>query len=172
LRLIPEADIASFVSQGQLFERSKMPPITISALVSNFAGACRSLVPALDIARVPWREGQQYDNWDRLEEVLFESLVSEPCVHEALAAGETVRFGRYGFDARDEESNAQLVVHIDGESDGWRYVQLATVQQPFDAVRCVSNEKTRVFRIAYAQFRFVATISTGEITRDEVRLDH
>jgi hypothetical protein len=132
--------------------------------------ACRALVPTLDAARVPWREGKQYDNWERLEEALFKSLVSEPCEYEALEAGEVARFSRYGFDAEDDHANAKLVVLTNDENHSWRYVRLATQKWPFDALRCVRNGEIRVFPLGEANFRFLVTTTTGETSRSDVRL--
>ena len=84
-----------------------MSPITISSLVNNLAVACRALIPALDCAAVPWREGTRYDNWERIEEVLFKSLVAEPCEHEASVIGEYARFAPYGFKNDDQQANAK-----------------------------------------------------------------
>ncbi|HEX4508316.1 MAG TPA: hypothetical protein VH722_21490 [Alphaproteobacteria bacterium] len=148
-------------------DRTVMP---ISALISNFAMACRALVPALDAARIPWQEGKQYDNWERLEEVLFKSLVSEPFEHEALEAGEAARFSRYGFEAEDDRANAKLVVLTNDKRHSWRYIRLGTQKQPFDVVRCVKGGEIRAFPLTEADFRFVVTTMTGETTWSDVRL--
>jgi hypothetical protein len=61
--------------------------VTVAELVLNFAEACRALVPYLGRAVVPRRDQQQYDNWDRIAQALFESLVTDPCAFQAGGRG-------------------------------------------------------------------------------------
>ena len=76
-----------------------MTLITVTNLVLNFARACRSLVPALERAAVAWQDETQYDNWDRIAEPMFESLVIEPCVYAAVGEENihTLSIAQYGF---------------------------------------------------------------------------
>ena len=133
-----------------------MAVVTVTELVLNFAEACRALIPALDRAEVPWRDAAQYDNWDRIAEPLFETLVTEPCAFQA--AGEpglgSFRLARYGFSAI-VDWNAWVAVEGDGSS---RMIDLSSVELPFDHVRC---EPDRLVPLNDASFAFIHCGSDG-----------
>ena len=110
-----------------------MTQVTVTDLMLNFAEACRALVPALDRANVPWRDGEQYDNWDRIAVDLFETLVTEPCAFQAVGEAGliTLRIARYGF-ASEVDCNAWVAAQGDREA---RVIALSSLTTPFDHVR-------------------------------------
>lgn len=103
--------------------------VSVTQLVLNFAQACRSLIPAMEFALVPWQRPDAYDNWDRVAKPLFETLVVEPCLYQAAPDERLVgtRFSRYGF-SRDV---APAYLLIDRR---FRFVELSTTNNPFDTV--------------------------------------
>jgi hypothetical protein len=111
-----------------------MAIVTVTDLVLNFAAACRALVPSLDRAGVPWRDEEQNDDWGRVAEPLFESLVLEPCAFQAVGeAGQSrLLMARYGFQP-DPACNAWIEVAGDA---GGRMIGLSSVSAPFDHVCC------------------------------------
>jgi hypothetical protein len=128
-----------------------MATVTVTELLLNFGEACRALVPALDRAGVPWRDGEQYDNWDRVAEALFETLVTEPCAFQAVgeAGLSKLRTARYGL-APDPNCNAWVAVQGDRAS---RVITLSSVTTPFDHVQC--EESTGLIPLKDSCFMFV-----------------
>lgn len=141
-----------------------MGTVSVTDLVLNFAEACRALVPSLDRAGVPWRDGGQYDNWDRIAEPLFESLVTEPCAFAAVGEAGLGQFrvARYGF-APAADENAWIAV--DGAHPA-RMVGLSSIAGPFDHVRCA--EAGGLVPLDAARFIFVYEASDGSQQRLEV----
>ena len=129
--------------------------VTVTYLVRNFARACRAIVRSLDAARVPWRDGQQYDDFDRIAEALFEGIVVRPCLFQAVGEegiqGLTV--ARYGF-APLPGSDAHIIVR---GAPGSPMIGLVTVCKPFDHVRCEAG----VLPLRRADFSFVARTEDG-----------
>jgi len=132
----------------------------------NFADACRALVPSLDRAVVPWRDGEQYDNWDRVADALFETLVTEPCAFQAVgeAGLAKLRTARHGFE-RDPASNAWLAMQGNGTA---RVIALSSVTTPFDHVRC--EEPTGLVSLETGRFMFVYDVGVGPQTLVTVNL--
>lgn len=130
-----------------------MQIVSVTALVQNFADACRALVPMLDGAAVPWGDSDQYDNWDRIAEPLFETLVTEPCAYAAVGEANLhrLRIGRYGFRPIPGDCNAFIA--LDGGKPR-RMVRLSTSDRPFDIVEVVGAEDERL-RLAHCNFVFV-----------------
>ncbi len=145
--------------------------MTVTDLVRNFAEACRALVPALDRAQVSWRDEAQYDNWDRIAEPLFETLVSEPCAFAAV--GEVglsrLKVARYGFVEADPEWNAYVA--LDDRSHH-RVVGLSSNVAPFDEVifSGCGGGATRTLALSDAHFVFVFTALDG--TRQRLAIVH
>lgn len=48
---------------------------TVRELLLNFNGALNSLIPWLDKSKIPYKEGEAYDEWDAIASVLFETMV-------------------------------------------------------------------------------------------------
>ena len=133
-----------------------MLTLTVTDLVLNFAYACRALVPSLDRAAVPWQDEAQYDNWDRVAEALFETLVTEPCVFQAVGEARSISLhpATYGF-AHDPGCNAWLAVNRGRPT---RVISLASVASPFDHARCEGEPELVTLR----EHEFVFVYDTGD----------
>ena len=130
-----------------------MTSITVTDLVLNFASACRSLVPALERADVPWRDETQWDNWDRIAEPLFESLVIEQCLYAAVGEMKlhTLTVPRYGFDPYGSQYSAWIT--LEGATN-LRMVGLSTKQQPFDRIDLADQDHRVSIALDGASFAF------------------
>jgi len=139
-----------------------MAVVSVTDLVLNFADACRLLAPALDRAHVPWRDGSQWDNWYRIAEPLFKTLVTEPCAFQAVGEAKLgrLRVARYGFASAD--SNAWIAVEGNPPA---KMVDLSSNASPFDHVRC--GEPPRLVPLQDARFVFVYTGSHGNLVQLE-----
>lgn len=145
---------------------SSMKSTTVTDLIQNFAEACRCLVPALERAEVPWQDKDQWDNWDRIAEPLFESLVSEPCAFHAVgeSTSSTLRVPRYGFELDTLNYNAWIA--LSGNADK-RMIGLSTLVSPFDQVEFVENGKRSSMllgKINFTLFFEAPDLSQREIT--------
>jgi hypothetical protein len=131
-----------------------MQIVTVTSLVLNFADACRALVPMLDGAAVPWGDEGQYDNWDRIAEALYGTLVTEPCALAALGEGNLSKLAiaRYGFSPAPGDCNAYVAV--EGVNPK-RLVGLSTAKRPFDQVRVAGAEAAETMLLRGCRFIFV-----------------
>lgn len=139
--------------------------VTISGLLENFAAACRALLPAADFAHVPWQEGRQYDNWERMEAALFESLVAELCA-EAVKSGYHLRFPQYGF--RQTEPVDVSICTTDGADKVWRFVRLRTRDTPFDEAECVASGEIAAVCLAGSSWHLEIRTERGAERLSEV----
>jgi hypothetical protein len=143
-----------------------MAIVTVTDLMLNFAHACRGLVPSLDRAVVPWRDGEQYDNWDRVADALFETLVTEPCAFQAVGEGglAKLRTARYGFGS-NPACNAWVAMQRNG---GARVIALSSVTTPFDHVKC--EEPTGIVSLEAGRFMFIYDVGDGPQALESVNL--
>jgi len=48
---------------------------TVTELVSIFRGSLIAVIPWLEKAKIKWREGESYDDWDNIAECHYENIV-------------------------------------------------------------------------------------------------
>jgi hypothetical protein len=120
----------------------------------NFADASRALVPMLDGAAVPWDDESQYDNWARIAEALYETLVTEPCACAAFGEGNLSKLNvaRYGFSPAPGNCNA--CAGVEGANPK-RLGGLSTAKRPFDQVRVAGAEAGETMLLRDCRFVFV-----------------
>lgn len=70
--------------------------ITLNELLLNFRNALVSLVPYLEKVEIPYKEGEDYDEWDRISEILYEELVINS-VKSATKDRRSESYAKYGF---------------------------------------------------------------------------
>ena len=134
---------------------------TVTNLVRNFGEACRALVPSLDRARVSWSDAHQYDNWDRIAEALFESLVVEPCRSQAGEIGfDKLQWDKYGFDI-SPSANAFISVAISGATE-CKLISLISRDRPFSHVRAAGVSDEMIAPIMQCDFALVMIDPTGK----------
>lgn len=147
---------------GAAYNR-QMTTVTVTDLILNFADACRRLVPVLDYAGVPWGDGDQYDNWDRIAEALFTSLVTEPCTFQALGKTEP-RVVRYGF---TPDADCTAWIAVEGECVA-QFINLSSLATPFDHVQCA--EPVGLVPLEGKRFAFVYVTGDGPQRLERVDL--
>lgn len=54
----------------------------INHLLETFRSGLRALIPVADAARIPWCEGEAYDDWDSLANRLFEVFIKRPIIED------------------------------------------------------------------------------------------
>lgn len=93
-----------------------------------FADALRALVPVAERARMPWREGAAYDDWDRVAAALFKSLVADSLAHAVECEG-WPPLASYGAPLSLYDTNTP---HLADVTEDAPLVSLVSVARPFD----------------------------------------
>jgi len=144
---------------------------SVTALVLNFADACRALVPMLDGAAVPWADGEKHDNWDRIAEPLFETLVTEPCAFAAVGEGNRHRLQVARYDFMPSPADCNAYVALEGDEPK-RMVGLASLKRPFDMAAIMGADGLEKLPLTECRFVFVFPEVDGKQQRlSEVDLD-
>ncbi len=144
-------------------ERTVGGSASVTDLVNNFAAGCRLLTPVMDAALIPWRDEDQHDNWERVAEVLFVSLVAEPCEYAAVGEEQIcmIKTEPYGFDIPPIGCNAHLAA-VHGKTPPGRVVRLSSEKEPFDHVLVTGSGGTESIPLCEASFLFVFSSPNGE----------
>lgn len=70
---------------------------TVTHLVESFRRALVTLAPCVEAVGVTWQQGEAYDDWDVIEETLFEVLVVASIRGDLEVFGSSLEFPAYGF---------------------------------------------------------------------------
>ena len=100
-------------------------------LVSGFAEALEKLIPYFDQAGIRWKDGEQYDNYDRIADVLFRELVMNPLTYELLGEERS-----YQYDMPPYEAPWGGVRVLDRQSgdDLGMLMRVTSITRPMDGV--------------------------------------
>lgn len=108
---------------------------TVGELVVLFRSALKALIPTLERARIPWRDGEAYDQWDEIGSVLYSRLVVEPltCALKIAATPGVAAYDVFRQDWRDISFVA--VRHPDLQHEKVAaFLYLASNDDPLDTV--------------------------------------
>jgi hypothetical protein len=109
---------------------------TVTELMQIFHDSLESLLPHLERARLPWREGQAYDEWDEISRVLFEKFVTES-LKWAIAAEDTLNLPEYDLSYESYEGRSLILVTSPILATAkYVFVRFGSVSRALDSVRC------------------------------------
>ena len=108
-------------------------------MLLNFQGALRSLLPHADAVCLPWRDGENYDEWEAIASALFESLVVFP-IRTSLdeRSWSEIKFPPYEMLQRDVATLSVLEVLPKLDSGTRVFYGLSSAMHPFDSCRWYS----------------------------------
>ena len=123
--------------------------LPIDRLVETFRACLIALIPHVEAVGLRSRDGEAYD-WDRIEEVLFKSVISTP-VEFTPSEGASRPLGRYKFD-NDPASCSSLFDEELGEA--YEFFGLEQVNTPFNTARFQPKEGEDILKpVAECRFR-------------------
>jgi hypothetical protein len=97
-----------------------------------------------------WRDGEAYDDWDRIEEALFKSVISTP-VEFPPSEGASRPLGRYKYN-NDAATCSMLFDEELGEA--YEFFGLEQVSTPFDTARFQPKEGEDILKsVTECRFR-------------------
>lgn len=132
--------------------------VTISELIHIFRQALIDLIPTFDRARIEWRGDQTYDDFERVAEALYDSIVRD-AIESAQGFQTAIPLARYGL----RESKDRSWILVNDPSLRLSLYQLASSGSPFDTIECVpidsegkQLQEIKVVRFDGARFLYEA----------------
>ena len=113
--------------------------ITVSELVGLFQEALQAVVPVAAKARIPYGEETAYDDWDRIAQCLYDSIVIRN-IRFARGIGQSVVLPDYAmsYDRLDAfDAYIQVIDPLGTAVGPIVFYGFVTHRQPFDTVRGV-----------------------------------
>lgn len=117
---------------------------SVEEVMTIFRDALASLAPFLEKARISSKEGEQYDDYDAIAELLYEKIVINS-IKWAFADSEEIQIPTYGFEFDSEKHTAFIEVCFGIESDQKQYVfqDFFSENSVFDTLKCYPLGKTQ-----------------------------
>jgi len=109
--------------------------ISVTELMNIFRGAMLSIIPWLEKAKIPWKDGQAYDDWDNILDALYKNIVCSSLIGEVSVASEYA-IARYNFHY-DNYSKVDFILIKSEEYDNVElaFVAFASELSPFDGIK-------------------------------------
>lgn len=149
---------------------------TVDQLMLIFRDALRVLAPHIERARIEWRDGSAYDDWDEIAQVLYEKIV---VVSVKWAIPEDEREGCHfpDYNMTYESYADRTVIVVNRELSGERLVfhSFTTDKEPFDKARACRVD--RVGRVLSGNFVLIGadtatySVETPEMLLTEIAVD-
>lgn len=112
---------------------------TVTHLVATFRQAVMALIPSAEAISIPWGE-DMYDDWERIQEVLFYVLVECSVRGDLERFGSSQAFPRYDFDINDYRDKSWFEVVIPELEGQFALVRLLSSNAPFSDIQVVRVE--------------------------------
>ncbi len=100
----------------------------IDSLLELVRHALISLVPTFDGAKIGWHADENYDDFDRIAEALYDSIVRDS-VTSAIGLEDCAALPRYGFSSTDGAIHSRIVV-----VGGRTFISFVSREGPFDHI--------------------------------------
>jgi len=126
---------------------------SVEFLIGKFREALIGLIPTLEDVRIWWREGQSWDEWDRIAEALYESIVLDAIRETGRLPAFSLEFPRYDVTPSDYSKLSLIAVESSATPKGSIFHRLATSDSPFDSVVCTTVEWSKEQKFLTVPFK-------------------
>jgi hypothetical protein len=111
---------------------------SVNELLRVFRMALIALLPAMEAARIPWKDGEAYDDWDEISDALYRNVVTRS-LQWALGGEAPLDdlLPRYNMKLESYRNRGVVLVSGAQLSRAAVFVGLSSVDSPFDTVDCV-----------------------------------
>jgi hypothetical protein len=108
---------------------------SVTDLVLAFRDALRGFVPVADRLQMPWKDGNQHRDWERVAEAMFDACVRGPVEAEVERPAREFLLPRYDVDVESYAESSWISVQSAGRHGRLVMSRLASDREPFDSVQ-------------------------------------
>ena len=174
----PEYTPGIYLIMGTRMTTDQIWRTTTSEIMEIFRESLIALVPLMERAHLPWREGKAYDEWDRIASSLFEGIALSS-LQWGLGGGGFTEIHVPAYDmVYPDYHQFSFIEYVTGSSlpnSHLLFCKFVTRDSPFDTVQCyeVDDRGCRLGpdpatkSVADARFAFCLRRSSDELVRHE-----
>lgn len=105
---------------------------TISELLAIYRGALIAIIPWLEKAKINWKEGESYDDWDKIAGTLYENIVYSSITGE-ISQNESI--ASYDFHYNDYSAIDSIqVISNEYSNSKFAFVSFQSIAFPMDTI--------------------------------------
>lgn len=114
-------------------------------LIDIFKGAIIALIPWLENAKINWKDGDAYDDWDNIVNVLFENIVCSSIIGEV---SENHSIAKYNYFYDDYANVDFIIIKSDYyKNEKLAFISFQSVSNPFDSIKiAILNSSYKVVK--------------------------
>jgi hypothetical protein len=143
--------------------------VTVDELIQIFRQALIDLIPTFERARITWRGDQTYDNFERIPDALWDSIVGDSVAY-ARGFEKAESLARYSF-VDPGRAHSRILVNDPQQRLGFHL--FSSRDEPFDTIECQKigsdgrelDGEVEEVPYAGAHFMYEARFSDGAPTR-------
>jgi hypothetical protein len=143
---------------------------SVNELMGIFRGSLLSLIPWLEKARINWKEGEAYDEFDNIAESLYKNIVCSSLFGETL---DEYPIANYDLIYKDySELNFVRVLSNVHKDKLLAFISLQSVNNTFDSVKTVSLDSAfhpveyLVLDLANVDFSYYDNLQSGSTLKN------
>jgi hypothetical protein len=142
---------------GELVMNKDRWETSVNELLYIFRRALLEIIPWLEKARIKWKEGEAYDDWDNIVESLYENIVCASLTGEVRSE---YSIARYNFYYEDYSLMDFIkVMSKDNPEKQYVFVAFQSNMTPLDNIKVAElNEVDKV--VAFSSFKYDDLIFT------------
>ncbi|MBL1181634.1 MAG: hypothetical protein HND27_11055 [Bacteroidetes bacterium] len=124
---------------------------TVTELLAIFRGSLLAIIPWLEKAKIKWKEGESYDDWDNITESIYANLVCSSLTGEVVSE---YGIAKYNFNYNDYTSMSFIEVkNKDNSEKKFAFVAFQSNFSPLDSVKVAELDKTNKV-VRYTNLKF------------------
>jgi hypothetical protein len=106
--------------------------VTVANAVEGFRSGLMALTPSAELAGIPWRNEEAYDEWDRIAESLFDVFIGAPIRLDANARPDALPLLHYDFGRQDLLAASWLELDVADERESLALLSFLSGDRPFE----------------------------------------
>lgn len=112
---------------------------SVTELLAIFKGALLAIIPWLEKAKIKWKEGEAYDDWDNIADSLYRNIVCSSLTGEVAS---DYSIAKYNFHYEDYSSIDFIQVKSERHSDKYlAFVAFQSISTPLDSIKVAELDK-------------------------------
>lgn len=124
---------------GKLIMSNNKWQTSVTELLAIFNGALLALIPWLEKAKIKWKEGEAYDDWDNIAESLYNNIVCASLTGEVTYE---YSMAKYNFNYDDYSVLDFIEVRSKNVSEKkFVFISFLSGVSPFDKVKVAQLDK-------------------------------
>jgi hypothetical protein len=113
--------------------------ISVNELVAIFRGALLAIIPWIEKAKIKWKEGEAYDDWDNIAESLYNNIVCSSLTGNVASEYE---IAKYNFYYDDYATTSFILVRSKNNPEKrFAFVHFQSNSSPMDTVKVAELDK-------------------------------